>query len=88
MLMQVGGELFGNMLITCVLLQAEGAPIPLLLSSVIGLTLSCMHVNGSHTVDQGVASHILANVFVEVMQGWGANNEFWVQRLHAVIRRW
>ena len=44
-------------------LRAAGLLAPALLTAVLGLRLECIMVDVLHTVDQGVASHIIGNVF-------------------------
>ena len=44
-------------------LRGLGIAIPVLLIALIGFRLECIMVDTLHTVDQGVASHILGNVF-------------------------
>ena len=52
-------------------LRGAGIAIPILLVGIIGFRLECICIDTLHTVDQGLASHIIANVF------W----------LYAVVRR-
>ena len=44
-------------------LRASSTPIPVLLDKVLGLRLDCIMIGVLHTVDQGVASHIIGNIF-------------------------
>ena len=44
-------------------LRAAGLAIPALLIVAVGFRLECIMVDVLHTVDQGVASHLIANVF-------------------------
>ena len=48
-------------------LTAEGKEQPLLFKLVIGLTLPCLMVDVLHAVDQGVASHVIGNIFLAVI---------------------
>ena len=59
-------------------LRASDTPIPALLEKVVGLRLECIMIDVLHTVDQGVASHIIANIFwvLVVLRGvLGGNNQ-------------
>jgi hypothetical protein len=53
-------------------LAAEGLELPSLLR-INSLVFEGVTIDVLHAVDAGVASHIIANVFVEIMHGWGAN---------------
>ena len=44
-------------------LRGTGAAIPRILSSVIGLTLSCITIDVLHCVDLGVSAHLIGNLF-------------------------
>ena len=44
-------------------LRGAGMAIPILLTCIVGFRLECVMVDVLHTVDQGVASHVIANVF-------------------------
>ena len=44
-------------------LRARSQKVPILLSLVIGLTLSCVMVDVLHTIDLGLAAHDIGNVF-------------------------
>ena len=56
---------------------AKGEPVPVLLTHVKGLRLDCIMIDVMHTVDQGVASHIIGNIFFECisMRVWGGPNQ-------------
>ena len=69
-------------------LRDAGASVPVLLTDVIGLTLTCIHVDVLHTVDQGFASHMLANVFIECMHPWASNKEARAEKLNSRIKEW
>ena len=43
-------------------LQHAGKAIPILLSHVLGMRLECVMIDVLHTVDLGIASHIIANI--------------------------
>ena len=68
-------------------LREEGS-LPPLLFGVIGLTLQCIHIDVLHTVDQGVASHIIGNVFIECMQSHGTNQEARMSWLQKEVLSW
>ena len=44
------------------LLFAQGMAVPALLLLVIGMRLECITVDPLHAVDQGIGSHIIANI--------------------------
>ena len=44
-------------------LEASGKPTPTLFRRVFGLRLECIAIDVLHTVDQGVASHIIGIIF-------------------------
>ena len=48
-------------------LQAAGKPLPVLFVEVIGLRLESVMIDVLHTCDQGVASHIIGNIFEECL---------------------
>ena len=73
-------------------LRRAGLAIPPLLSLAIGLRLECVMIDVLHTVDQGVASHIIANILwviavVRCVLG-GVTQDDRVKRLHAHIQEW
>ena len=49
---------------------AEGKPMPVLLSDVVGLRLENIMVNVLHCVDQGVGAHVIGNMFLGAGQRW------------------
>ena len=49
-------------------LKDRGKELPPLLALVIGLRLECIMIDILHTVDQGVASHVIANIFWECVK--------------------
>ena len=73
-------------------LRAAGFLIPALLAVAIGFRLDCIMIDVLHTVDQGVASHIIANVmwvFAVVRKVFGGKTqEENVQRLYANMQKW
>ena len=73
-------------------LRAAGFLIPALLAVAIGFRLDCIMIDVLHTVDQGVASHIIANVmwvFAVVRKVFGGKTqEENVQRLYAHMQKW
>ena len=48
-------------------LAAEGKSLPLMFLLCIGLRIECVTIDVLHCVDQGVASHILGNIFFELI---------------------
>ena len=73
-------------------LKIHGLPIPVLLACVIGFTLSCVMIDVLHTVDLGLASHIIGNILwiqanVRNVFG-GSNQETRVSRLENDISKW
>ena len=73
-------------------LRTAGLVIPALLTAVVGLRLECILVDALHTVDQGVASHIIANVFwlFAVVRGvFGASTQDKkVEKLNGHLQSW
>ena len=49
--------------------------IPILLAKVIGFRLECIMVDVLHTVDLGIAAHIIGNAFV--FGSWWLAEAFW-----------
>ena len=47
-------------------LALQGKTLPVLLSSLVGLDLRMVMIDVLHTVDQGVTSHVAANIFWSV----------------------
>ena len=45
----------------------KGIAVPVLLRSIVGFRLECILIDILHTVDLGVAAHIIANIFVELI---------------------
>ena len=83
-------------------LHAEGLAVPVLFACLLGFRLECVMVDVLHTVDQGVASHIVGSVIwlVAVVQNFfrkhhssrknKTSNEIYarmVQRPQSVISR-
>ena len=56
---------------------AEGKELPILFQCCIGFALGCIMVDTLHCVDQGVASHIIANICWELVlaQAWGGSTQ-------------
>ena len=72
-------------------LRLGGLAIPALLCMAIGFRLECVMVDVLHTVDQGVASHIIANIMwvfaaVRGVLG-GANQQDRIKKLHLHIKK-
>ena len=62
--------------------------LPVLLNELTGFTLTCIHIDVLHTVDQGVASHIVGNCLVECSKSLGPNQK---KRMHALaekVKKW
>eukprot|EP00959_Pyramimonas_sp_CCMP1952_P475406 9504166-Pyramimonas_sp.AAC.1 len=70
-------------------LRESGSPLPALFRitslRLEGVALDCLHV-----LDQGIASHIIANALVEVMGlgHWGGNQQLQAQGLEKSIKSW
>ncbi len=60
------------------------------LFAIVGLRLEGVMIDILHTVDLGLASHILANIFVEIMAlwHWGSNQQARASGLHGDIQEW
>ncbi len=58
-------------------LAVEGRRIPTIFVLCFGLTLSCAMIDVLHAVDQGVASHLVANIFVYCIKRnvWGGGSQ-------------
>ena len=73
-------------------LRLAGLAIPALFAVAIGFRLDCVMIDVLHTVAQGVASHIVANVlwfFAVKRKAFGAGNqESNVQKLYAHMQAW
>ena len=73
-------------------LRALGLAIPALLVCIIGFRLECVMVDTLHTVDQGVASHIIGNVFwliaVKRRAFGGASQDEQIKNLDKHMRQW
>ena len=72
-------------------LRAKGRTPPLLLTIVVGLTLGCIMVDVLHAVDQGVASHVIANIFMHCIRKrvWGgATQAMNLAKLDEEIEAW
>ena len=73
-------------------LRREHLAVPALLGRVIGMRLECIMVDVLHTVDQGVASHVIANIFwiVVIIRGafGGANIPDKIARLNNAVKKW
>ena len=70
------------------ILRASGAFAPTLLTALKGFKLTMIHVDVLHTVDQGVASHIVGNVLRECMQSMGSNEDIRIQELTRQMHAW
>ena len=70
-------------------LASEGSPIPTLFR-IRALRLEGVIIDILHCVDQGVASHLIANVFVEIMAlgHWGPNQDVRVKGLEKDMHTW
>ena len=70
-------------------LAAAGKPIPILLRS-LTLRLEGIMIDPMHTIDQGIAPHLLANVFLEIMElgHWGPNQAEQLVGLAAALKAW
>ena len=73
-------------------LRRAACAIPPLLCLAIGFRLECVMIDVLHTVDQGVASHIIANVLwiFAVMRGvfGGVTKADRVRKMHEKIQQW
>ena len=73
-------------------LKDNGFAIPVLLALVIGLRLECITPDVLHTVDQGVASHIIGNVlwFLAITKAvfGGSNQQQKIERLARHLNQW
>ena len=59
-------------------LRTSGLAIPVLFTVAIGFRLECVMIDVLHTVDQGVASHVIGNVLwiFAIMRGvYGGSNQ-------------
>ena len=69
-------------------LRAAGLAIPALLVLAVGFRLECVMVDVLHTVDLGVASHLIANVFwlIAVIRRvfGGTTQEAQIKKLHEI----
>ena len=72
-------------------LRASGAAIPILFALIVGLRLECVMIDVLHCVDQGVASHVIGNIFWELVcaHKWGkptqeANVAELMKQMHAL----
>ena len=67
-----------------------GKSIPVLLLLVIGFRLECVMIDVLHTVDQGIASHIIANVLwlvaVKKKAFGGSNQDNNIANLYAHMK--
>ena len=56
---------------------ANGKEVPVLLAKVQGLRLDCIMIDILHTVDQGVASHVIGNIFFQCVSDhvFGGSNQ-------------
>lgn len=73
-------------------LRGANLVVPALLTAFVGFRLECVMVDVLHTVDQGVASHIIGNVFwlIAVQRlafGRGSREEI-IKRLDKHLRGW
>ena len=73
-------------------LRAAGIAIPVLLIAILGFRLECIMVDTLHTVDQGVASHIVGNIcweFAARRRSFGTTNiDDGIKALDAHLRSW
>lgn len=72
-------------------LLAKGIPIPILFALCVGLRLECIMIDILHTVDLGVAAHVIGNVFWELVcaHAWGfPTQEKNVEALMEEMQRW
>ena len=49
-------------------LEAAGKQLPVLLARIIGMWLECVMIDVLHTLDLGVAAHVIGNVFLELVR--------------------
>jgi len=72
-------------------MRARGRAVPVLLSLVIGLTVTCVMIDVLHAVDLGVASHVIGNIFWRcvTMRAWGGRtNEENMKKLEMELNEW
>ena len=73
-------------------LRGLGLAIPALLICIIGFRLECVAIDTLHTVDQGVASHIIGNVFwliaVKKKAFGGSTQDQQIKNLDSHLRKW
>ena len=73
-------------------LRAAGLAVPALLALAVGFRHDCVMVDVLHTVDLGVASHVIANVMwhVAVLKKafGGATQEQQIQKMYAHMQAW
>ena len=73
-------------------IKGLGLELPILFSCVLGLRLECVTVDALHTLDQGVASHIIGSVFwyVAVIRNHfgGRNYDVRVGHLAKHLKEW
>ena len=90
--MQSGERQGGHTRSTWNTFELFGFAIPALLILAVGFRLECVMVDVLHTVDQGIASHIIANVFwhfaTKVKAFGGANQDSQIKQLYAHMQSW
>jgi len=72
-------------------MRARGRAVPVLLSLVIGLTVTCVMIDVLHAVDLGVASHVIGHIFWRcvTMRAWGGRtNEENMKKLEMELNEW
>lgn len=73
----------------CTMLEAKGKPMPEVFR-VRGFKMEFVMIDILHTVDLGVASHVVANIFLEVMRlgCWGATHKVQLEGLTKDMQEW
>jgi hypothetical protein len=69
-------------------LESRGKSLPVLLSSITGFGLQHVMIDTLHTVELGVASHIVGNIMKECMTSLGPNQDMQVKALEADLKLW
>ena len=73
-------------------MRDQGEALPILFKEVVGFRLECVMIDVLHTVDQGIASHIIGSIFwlLAVVRGvfGGRSMKEKVKRLDAKLQQW
>ena len=69
-------------------LISSGQKVPILFKCVTGLRLEHATIDTLHAVDQGVAAHVVGNVFWECMSGKAANQAEQIKALSEDLKLW